>query len=114
MASTNAMWREQASLAVIKSARKVFARTPIEKLAITTTIKKKVFRFGNADAEVITNFRGVQLALPTKDVLLAPGLVGDYYEKIELDAFERLSAISNTVVDVGANIGLYCCIAATD
>ena len=38
--------------------------------------------------------------------------MGGFYEKIELDVFERLAAISNTIVDVGANIGLYCCIAA--
>ena len=112
MASTNVMWREHASLAVIKSARRLFARTPLEKLPLTTTIKAKVFRFGNSSTEVTVNFRGVQLALPTKDVIIAPGLVGNYYEKIELDILERLSAISSSFVDVGANLGLYSCIAA--
>jgi len=112
MTSTKAPWREHASLAVIKSARKLFARTPIEKLPLTTNIKTKVFRFGCASGEVTTNFRGVHLTFPTKDVILAPGLVGGFYEKIELDVFERLAAISETIVDVGANIGLYCCIAA--
>jgi FkbM family methyltransferase len=112
MASTSAPWREHASLAVIKSARRLFARTPLEKLPLTTKIKAKVFRFGIAKAEVTIDFRGVQLALPTKDVIIAPGLVGDYYEKIELDVFERLSAVSNTIIDVGANLGLYSCIAA--
>ena len=112
MASTKAPWREHASLAVIKSARKLLARTPIEKLSLTTKVKSKVFRFGSASGEVTTNFRGVELTVPTEDIIIAPGLVGGFYERIELDVFERLAAISETIVDVGANIGLYCCIAA--
>ena len=112
MIPTRVPWREHASLAVIKSARKLFARTPIEKLPLTTTIKTKVFGFGSAGGDVTTNFRGIQLTFPTKDIIIAPGLVGGFYEKIELDVFERLATISETIVDVGANIGLYCCIAA--
>jgi FkbM family methyltransferase len=112
MTSTKAPWREHASLTVIKSARRLFARTPIEKLPLTTTIKSKVFRLGVANGEVTTHLRGVRLTFPTMDIILAPGLMGGFYEKIELDVFERLTAISATIVDVGANIGLYCCIAA--
>jgi FkbM family methyltransferase len=110
--AAKAPWREHASLAVIKSARRLFARTPIEKLPLTTTIKAKVFRFGGANGEVTTHFRGVQLTFPAKDIILAPALMGGFYEQIELDVFERLAAISTTIIDVGANIGLYCCIAA--
>ncbi len=112
MTSTRARWRENASLAVIKSARKLFARTPIEKLPLTTAIKTKVFKFGVVSGEITSDYRGVKLTLPAKDVIIAPGLMGGFYEKIELDVFERLAAISTTIVDVGANIGLYCCIAA--
>ena len=112
MTSTRAPWRENASLAVIKSARKLFARTAIERLPLTTAIKTRVFRFGGASGEITTDYRGVKLTFPAKDVILAPALMGGFYEKIELDVFERLAAISTTIVDVGANIGLYCCIAA--
>jgi FkbM family methyltransferase len=110
--STKIPWRESASLAVIKSARKLFARTPVEKLELTSTIKAKVFRLGGVSGEVTTNFRGIQLTFPAKDVILAPALMGGFYEKIELDIFEQLAAMSETIVDIGANIGLYCCIAA--
>jgi FkbM family methyltransferase len=110
--SANAPWREHASLAVIKSARRLFARTPIEKLSLTTAIKAKVFSFSGANGEVTTHLRGIQLTFPAKDIILAPALMGGFYEKIELDVFERLAATSKTIVDVGANIGLYCCIAA--
>jgi FkbM family methyltransferase len=112
MTSAKAPWREHASIAVIKSARKLFARTPIEKLSLTTKIKTKVFGFSGASGEVTADFRGVQLTVPAKDIIIAPGLVGGFYEKIELDVFERLAAISKTIFDVGANVGMYCCIAA--
>ena len=112
MSNTSGTWRQHASGAVIKAARKLFANTQIQQWPLTTKIYTKVFRFGNASDEVTTNFRGVQLAMPTKDTTIVPGLVGGFYEKIELDVFERLASISKTIVDVGANIGLYCCIAA--
>lgn len=99
-------------MAVIKSARRLFARTPIENLHVTTRIKAKVFRLGGASGELTASFRGLRLTMPAKDVIIAPGVVGGFYEKIELDVFERLSAISETIIDVGANIGLYCCLAA--
>lgn len=105
-------WREQASMAVIKSARRMFARTPIEKLPLTTKIKSRVFSFSGAAGEVTVNFRGVRLTVPATDVIIAPGLVGGYYEKIELDVFGHLAAVSTTIVDIGANVGIYCCVAA--
>src|SRR5690348_12538159 len=112
MTPTKAPWREQVSNAVIRAARKRLANTPVQKLPLTKTIYTKVFRFGSAGEEATTNFRGVQLTFPTNDITIVPGLVGGFYEKVELDVFERLAAISNMVVDVGANIGLYSCIAA--
>jgi FkbM family methyltransferase len=112
MTSTAGTWREHASRPVIKIARRLFANTPIQRFALTTRIYTKVFRFGSPGDEVSVNFRGVRLDVPTNDATIAPGLVGGFYERIELDVFERLATISKTVVDVGANIGLYSCIAA--
>ena len=112
MANINSSWRQTASTEVIRVARKLLANTPIQKLPLTTKVYTQVFRFGNANEEVTTTFRGIQLTMPTKDTTIVPGLVGGFYEKIELDIFERLAAISKTIVDVGANIGLYSCIAA--
>src|SRR5690242_1580024 len=111
--TANVPWRARASGTIIKAARKLLANTPVQKLPLTTKIYAKVFRFGNAGGETTTNFRGVELTVPTKDITIVPGLVGGFYEKIELDVFESLAAISETIVDVGANVGLYCCIAAS-
>jgi FkbM family methyltransferase len=112
VASTKRTWREPASGLIIKISRRLFANTPIQKLPLTTKIYTKVFRFGNPSDEVNVHFRGVRLDIPTNDATIAPGLVGGFYERIELDVFERLAAVSKTIVDVGANIGLYTCIAA--
>jgi FkbM family methyltransferase len=112
MASREILWRAHAAGTVIKTARKLFANTPVQRFSLTSRIYAKVFRFGSASDEVTTIFRGVRLTSPTRDITIVPGLVGGFYEKIELDVFERLAAISETIIDIGANIGLYCCIAA--
>jgi FkbM family methyltransferase len=105
--------RQSASMHVIKTARKLFADTPAAKLRLASSIYGKMFLvgFGSSD-EMTVVFRGIRLSTPTRDNVLAPGIVGGYYEKIELDVFERLVGLSRTIIDVGANIGLYCCLAA--
>jgi FkbM family methyltransferase len=106
-------WRGRASSGVIRVARRLIANTPIQRLPLTTAIYRRVFRLGYPSDEVSISFRGVNLTLPTGDVTIVPGLIGGYYEKIELDVFERLCATSRSVVDVGANIGLFSCLAAS-
>jgi FkbM family methyltransferase len=108
----NGTWRERASIPTIKIARRLFANTPIQKLPPVTKVYARVFRFGSPGDEISVNFRGVQLHVPTDDTTISPGLVGGFYEKIELDVFECLAAISKTVIDIGSNIGVYSCIAA--
>jgi FkbM family methyltransferase len=105
-------WREQVSTAVIRIARRLIANTPIQRLPLTTAIYRKVFRLGYPAAEVTTQFRGNTLTVPTGDVTLVPGLIGGYYEQIELDVFDRMCRTSLVVVDVGANVGLFSCLAA--
>ena len=90
----------------------MFARTPVEKLTLTTRLKARVFSFSGASGEIIAEFRGLRLCVPANDVIMAPGLVGGYYEKIELDVFGQLATVSQTIIDVGGNVGIYCCLAA--
>jgi|HubBroStandDraft_4_1064222.scaffolds.fasta_scaffold153477_2 FkbM family methyltransferase len=108
-----ATWRKAASAAIIKTGRRGFANTPIQRLPLTTNIYRRVFRFGNPGDEISVDFRGVKLTALTRDATIVPGLVGGFYEKIELDVFEQISKSSSTIIDVGANIGLYSCIAAS-
>jgi FkbM family methyltransferase len=104
--------RQSASTGAVKIARKLFANTPVQRLPLTTTIYRKIFLFGTGGDEVMVTFRGVKLSASTRDITIVPGLVGGFYEKIELDVFERLASLSKTIIDVGANIGLYSCLAA--
>lgn len=105
-------WRRGASMRVITISRKLFANTPIQKLPLTTAIYRSVFRFGSPESEVTTQFRGITLTAPTGDTTIVPGIVGGFYEAIELGVLEQVTAKSNVILDVGANIGLYSCLAA--
>ena len=109
-----AMWQRHILLTGNKDCTQTICEHPHQKLSLTTKVYTKVFRFGSPSDEVTTEFRGVELTIPTKDITIVPGLVGGFYEKIELDVFERLTAVSKTIIDVGANVGLYSCIAAVD
>jgi FkbM family methyltransferase len=105
-------WRERVSTAIIRVGRRLIANTPIQRLPLTTAIYRKVFRLGYPAAEVTTPFRDSTLTVPTDDVTLVPGLIGGYYEQIELDVFDLMCRTSLVVVDVGANVGLFSCLAA--
>jgi len=97
---------------VIKTARRFAANTALQRLPLTTYLYRKVMHGAYPEPEVTADFRGLSLTVPTHDVTIVPGLLGGFYEEIELDLFERLAALSPTVVDVGANIGVYTCSAA--
>lgn len=100
-------------MGIIKGARKYFANTPVQKWPITTFMYRKVFRFGYSEDEITIPFRNVMLTIPSKDTTIVPGLVGGFYEKIELDIFERLAKKSLTIFDIGGSIGDYTCVGAS-
>ena len=56
--------------------------------------------------------RGVKLAINPTDPVISGALLFGVYENGELDLFETLLRPGMTVVDVGANIGLYTALAA--
>jgi FkbM family methyltransferase len=104
--------RARLSALVIRVARALLAGTSVQRWPLTTVLYRAAFRFGHSGDEISVEFRGVTLTAPNRDVTIVPGLVGGFYEKHELDLFERLAVSSRTVLDVGANIGLYACLAA--
>jgi FkbM family methyltransferase len=63
--------------------------------------------------ELTADFRGLRLTVPGGDHVLTAGIVGEFYESIELDVFDRVAAVSEHVVDVGANIGIFACLGAS-
>ena len=58
------------------------------------------------------NYRGLQLALNPRDPVVSGALRFGLYENGEVHFFERILRPGQTVVDVGANIGLYTALAA--
>ncbi|MGH2870711.1 MAG: FkbM family methyltransferase [Solirubrobacteraceae bacterium] len=111
MASSERL-RAKLAIRTIALGRRLFANTPIQRLPITTAVLKRVFEFGYGDDEIDISFRGAELRVPAQDVTIVPGLVGGFYEEIELDLFEAVAAKSSLVVDVGGNVGVYACLAA--
>jgi FkbM family methyltransferase len=103
---------QKMGFSVIKFARKIFAGTPIQKFKITAYIYDKLFHslYGNGDINV--DYKGMKLVVPGKDSTIVPSIVGGYFETIELDLFRLAATKSKTIVDVGANIGLFSVLAA--
>lgn len=104
--------KQQIAMQTIKIARGIFANTPVQKWNLTTSIYRKVFNYGYDQEEVTIDFRGVNLTIPTKDVTIVPGLIGGFYEKIELDIYQELAKKSSVIIDVGGSIGDYTSVGA--
>ena len=96
---------------LINLGRKVFVGTPVQKLKITGLIYTKIFRSMYPEGDATAEYKGVKLTLPTKDTTIVPSILGGYFESLELDLFAKAAEGSATVLDVGANIGLFSCVA---
>lgn len=99
--------RQRHALAIIKVVRRFLVSSPANQWRITNRVKSKIFRLAYPHDEVETEYLGAKLLVPTKDTSLVPALVGNYYERLELEIFQSLAAESRTIIDVGGNIGLY-------
>src|SRR2546421_8436661 len=97
--------RHQAPLALIKLARRLFANTPVGRLRLVAWLYRQIVAYTWRGQDVTADFRGVRLTVSGGDAWFPPSIVGGFYEAIEMDLLERLSAGSRTVIDVGANIG---------
>lgn len=98
------------SMATVKTARKLFANTPVQNWKITSWAYDKVFHYGEKNSVLFANYFDAKISIPARDITIASGLVGGFYEKKELEIYKRLSSASKFIVDVGANVGIYACI----
>lgn len=104
---------ERLALRFIKLSRKYFRNTWVHRLPFTSWTYKKIFRtinHGAPEKEVI--FRGMKLLVYTKDTSLVPSIINQDYEFLELNIFEQLLKPGMTVLDIGANIGIYSILAS--
>ena len=104
--------RRSAVMHLIKTAKCIAKGTSVEYLPITSYVYDKVFRYAYPEEELTVNVDGVRLTVPNKDTAIASGLVGGFYEPLQLAMFSALCHLSSAFIDVGANIGLYTCVAA--
>ncbi|MFI6502598.1 FkbM family methyltransferase [Nonomuraea typhae] len=89
-------------------ARTLLRGRSVRRLPLVNVLYQRVFRMGVAPGAVVA-YRGVRLSGPAWDNTIMPSISGGYYEEFEVSLFEKLAGLGGTVVDVGANIGVYAC-----
>ena len=97
---------------LVKVTRRVLASTSLGAWPAVAWLYRTMVRVVFGRRETTATFRGVRLTVPPGDYVLVVGLLGGFYERIELDLVERLAIDCRMVLDVGANIGIYSCVAA--
>jgi FkbM family methyltransferase len=104
--------RQRIGHGIINVSRRLFAGSFVQRWGVTTFVYMKVFdaMYGKKDA--VVPFRGAQFVMPTKDITLTPSVMSGVFERHELDIFELACSSGATILDVGANIGLYSVVAA--
>ncbi|MFC1437430.1 FkbM family methyltransferase [Streptacidiphilus sp. N1-10] len=105
--------RQRAVLATITAGRRWFKDTRLVRALPLGPVVSGLLRFSHGTQETTTGFRDLELTVPAGSGTIAAGLLGGFYERLELDLFEQLCADSAVVVDVGANLGIYSCLAAS-
>lgn len=104
--------KSKAGIGTIKVVRKLLVNTSVNDWKTTGAIREWVYKHTNANGLIEVEYFGVKLGIPGHDLGLAPGLLGGYYEKQQLAIYEQLAAEANTIIDAGANIGLYATLGA--
>jgi FkbM family methyltransferase len=99
-------------IGAIRLVRKLLVNTSANDWKSTGVIREWVYKRTNDSGLIEVEYFGVKLRVPGHDLGLAPGLLGGYYEKLQLSIFEQLASESQLIIDVGANIGLYTAVGA--
>jgi FkbM family methyltransferase len=100
--------KEKIALPFINFARRHLRNTWVHRVPITSYIYKKVFNltYGGVDKEI--TFREGRYLVPTTDTAVVPSMISGAYEKYELDLYKKLLKPGYKILDIGANIGVYC------
>lgn len=101
---------------IVKILRKIFYKTWLHRLPITDSIYRKLIKVGLGKRylkEEIISFRGFNFFVKNSDITIVPSMKSGLYEKYELDILIKLLSPGNTMIDIGANIGIYSVVAST-
>ncbi len=105
--------KQRCVLYVIKISRHLFYNTPIHRNKYVNIIYRKLFRSAYTPGqELLVDYENNQYYFPSDDITILPSLLNDNYEKTEIELFKKIIRPGMTVVDVGANVGLYSVIAS--
>ena len=94
----------------MRISRRLFRNTPIQKWKFTTAIYRKTAGMTFKGETVTVDFRGAKIIYPGGDYTTLPTLSDGVYEQRELDRLvEYLDGLKEpiSVVDVGANVGIW-------
>lgn len=100
--------KEDVTLYFINHARKTFRNTWVHRIPLTSIIYRHVFAFGYGGVEKEIAFRNAKYLVPTTDSAVVPSMISGDYENYELNLFSQILNKGDTVLDIGANIGVYC------
>lgn len=103
---------EAAAQAISKTARKHLRNTWVHRLPITSWVYKRMLHFAVPVEERAVNFRHKTVWVNTKDTSIVPSVISGDYETFELDIFMQLLKPGVTLLDIGANMGIYSLLAA--
>jgi FkbM family methyltransferase len=88
--------------------RDLFRNTPIQRLPGMAALYERFVRTAyGSNGSITVAFRRGDFELPTGDITTLPTLADGTYEADELDRFLSRVRPGHTVVDVGANIGIW-------
>ena len=97
--------------------RKVIRNTPLQKTRLTTFVltqlMRKIGRSNTNNGSTFVQFRGATFQMEAEDISILPSVLTGDYESKELDLIEgKIQSYVKqngclTIIDVGANVGLY-------
>ncbi len=100
---------EKVTLPIINFSRRHFRNTWVHRIPLTSWVYHQVFKYTYRDEpekEII--FRGAKYIVPTLDTAVVPSMMSGDYEHFELELFKKILKEGDVVLDIGANIGVYC------
>lgn len=97
--------------------RNLFWGTPIQstkffEFVYRTYVQIIQRKLPQEQSQVVVPFRGLHFAIDKGDITMLPSLIKGSYEERELDAMSTSFKAGSTILDVGANIGVYSALAA--
>ena len=100
---------------IMRSGRRLFRNTPIQRLGLTTMVYKLVAKSAFPQDFLMIEFRGATIKYPGGDHTTLPTLVDGRYESSEFNrVIEFLDGLTEPidVMDIGANVGIWTCVLA--